>query len=581
MPRERRSKYANDAKDTVGIASQVESLSSSLAQKATKGEIVSSDLKILNEGDRIGLANLKTEVLTAMAGTTPILSQVADWAVKPINTSFFKSITKNLFDKSARTVGQYIDHTTGNLIVDATRDVSDYIPVEANTSYRPNYYNRVIYYDVSKTFISGIVSAGTFTTPTNAKYMRMVMSAGQADTFQVVLGSVMPDYEPYKPPIISKENLELIIGNKNLETKSVSEEKTTFINKSDNLYNGSFVRDKYLNGTVETNSVGYGVTDWIIVNGLSNIIATYVNWYAFYDVNKVPLSSGAQGTNKSAPIAVPANAYYVKLSTSLSYFEGKYMVNSGTTLLPYQPYYILTGSIIPDEFVKRAELAGIETSPYKTLQRIISKLILSSTTVNINLIGDSITAGVGGTGYNENDLTLGYNWANQMKSYFENKFNCTVTNSGISGITSTTIKSNIASSASNKDIIICMIGTNDRAAANRQLLYDNLKYVHDYVVGLGKQIIFMSAPPASVANEETKTMHMEDVDNIIMKVASDTNRQYISLYKLVTDYCKSNGITIDSLLGDGLHPNDTGYDVMFYLICKELGIATKRPGATW
>jgi hypothetical protein len=36
MPRERRSKYANDAKDTVGIASQVESLSSSLAQKANQ-----------------------------------------------------------------------------------------------------------------------------------------------------------------------------------------------------------------------------------------------------------------------------------------------------------------------------------------------------------------------------------------------------------------------------------------------------------------------------------------------------------------------------------------------------------------
>jgi peptidoglycan/xylan/chitin deacetylase (PgdA/CDA1 family) len=36
MPRERRSKYANDAKDTVGIASQVESLSSSLAQSETE-----------------------------------------------------------------------------------------------------------------------------------------------------------------------------------------------------------------------------------------------------------------------------------------------------------------------------------------------------------------------------------------------------------------------------------------------------------------------------------------------------------------------------------------------------------------
>jgi hypothetical protein len=39
MPRERRSKYANDAKDTVGIASQVESLSSTVAQLATKSPL--------------------------------------------------------------------------------------------------------------------------------------------------------------------------------------------------------------------------------------------------------------------------------------------------------------------------------------------------------------------------------------------------------------------------------------------------------------------------------------------------------------------------------------------------------------
>jgi hypothetical protein len=46
MPRERRSKYANDAKDTVGIASQVESLSSSLAQ-------IPSQVKILNHARRV------------------------------------------------------------------------------------------------------------------------------------------------------------------------------------------------------------------------------------------------------------------------------------------------------------------------------------------------------------------------------------------------------------------------------------------------------------------------------------------------------------------------------------------------
>jgi lysophospholipase L1-like esterase len=49
MPRERRSKYANDAKDTVGIASQVESLSSSLAQRPTVSQIrENTDIRPIN-----------------------------------------------------------------------------------------------------------------------------------------------------------------------------------------------------------------------------------------------------------------------------------------------------------------------------------------------------------------------------------------------------------------------------------------------------------------------------------------------------------------------------------------------------
>ena len=100
---------------------------------------------------------------------------------------------------------------------------------------------------------------------------------------------------------------------------------------------------------------------------------------------------------------------------------------------------------------------------------------------------------------------------------------------------------------------------------------------------MGKEVILMSNIPSSVADETTdKNFHMEDVDNATMWVAENNNMEYISVYKSMVEYCKYNNITIDSLLGsDGLHPNDNGYNVMFYLIANALGFGVKRDGATW
>ena len=38
-------------------------------------------------------------------------------------------------------------------------------------------------------------------------------------------------------------------------------------------------------------------------------------------------------------------------------------------------------------------------------------------------------------------------------------------------------------------------------------------------------------------------------------------------------YCKEKEIEIDTLLSDGLHPNDKCYDLMYHNACKELNIA--------
>lgn len=230
---------------------------------------------------------------------------------------------------------------------------------------------------------------------------------------------------------------------------------------------------------------------------------------------------------------------------------------------------------------------------YKTINSIISHLG-ENTGLHIKLLGDSITHGYAGTGFAQdgevivgrwNINTRGYCWANLLKNYLQSKFVCTVKNWGMSGGTSKDLVNNMETLIEvDDDIIICMIGTNNRSLKDgKKLLYDNLIAIGNYAKKLGKEIIFMSSIPSSIENETfgNKYFHMEDVDFIIMSAAAYFNQEYISIYKEMMNYCDLKNITIDSLLVDGLHPNDTGYLVMFNIICDKLGIARKRPNATW
>ena len=86
----------------------------------------------------------------------------------------------------------------------------------------------------------------------------------------------------------------------------------------------------------------------------------------------------------------------------------------------------------------------------------------------------------------------------------------------------------------------------------------------------------MSSIPAKISNESNKVFHMEDVDVVISCVASTLNCEYVSLYKLFIEYCKTRNVDMDTLMTDEVHPNDEGYDVMFYLVCNALGFGVER-----
>ena len=236
-------------------------------------------------------------------------------------------------------------------------------------------------------------------------------------------------------------------------------------------------------------------------------------------------------------------------------------------------------------------------------------LIRSGEITKIKVIGDSITHGVGGTGFQQTygdgnvicivdalNGSSGYSfkvntkgacWANSFKKYIETKYpyvsvNCWGTR-GMSahswlsrGHTENNVFKNCLEQliTDEDELVILMIGTNDRSqGANIEEFSSNMTTVINYILGKRKKLLLMSSLPASLANENdgTQHFHMEDVNNLLCNFANNYNLWFVSLYNEVNKYLRNTGTSLNSILGDGLHPNDAGYDLMYKLLLETLG----------
>ena len=65
---------------------------------------------------------------------------------------------------------------------------------------------------------------------------------------------------------------------------------------------------------------------------------------------------------------------------------------------------------------------------------------------------------------------------------------------------------------------------------------------------------------------------MVDINALYEKASLEFGFPMVSLYRRFSEYCDQNKIELDTLLADGLHPNDRGYDVMYRLLKKEFGV---------
>ena len=243
------------------------------------------------------------------------------------------------------------------------------------------------------------------------------------------------------------------------------------------------------------------------------------------------------------------------------------------------------------------------------ITKIITKLILPDHTIHIKLLGDSVTHGAGGSGYQQDGEliieesaprtgrwfrnTKGYCWANLFRDHMESQYDCKVINNACSGIGIEFILDNFHELVSeDDDIVLCAIGHNNRAQhisagqkhtkrEHMELFYRNILALHTKFREAGKDVIFIANVPTPASDENKpdgngdvwRIFRMNDVHDLHLKASVECGFPMISLYEAVMEYCEEHNITVDSLIADGLHPNDEGYRVMFRLLMRKLGLA--------
>lgn len=363
-------------------------------------------------------------------------------------------------------------------------------------------------------------------------------------------------------------------------------------------------------GTVEIND-SFVTSNLIPINNETNFITVkkgkFVNDDSFFYIAfwKRPSTSSGLLVKGYQNYALSENFTNIKIPNGAKYFCFSWPKED------YPPMY-KQDSDIPEK-----------NTPIDVIGKYLT-LNAPSYNYRICLVGDSITQGMGSSGFqqynavidgktynvrgngpNNPNATSGYQigeylwssggrrwyealdgigWAQLFKNYMNEKFKIIVRNFGMSGINSGDLKyfiNNFMETKYNFDCFILMIGTNNREVGNLESLYADMNDIIKTIKNYGKDLIIMASIPASIANENTFSVHMEDVHNALRNISCENKVPFISVYNLFIDYCSNKGIKIDTLLSDGLHPNNEGYKVMFQLISNAMGIALKRPDATW
>lgn len=107
----------------------------------------------------------------------------------------------NLINWKSLEKGVYLDYSTGNTITLSTHAETDFIRVIGGSNYYFMNSNgvstHICYYNNDKNYISGVLALGSFTVPSNAKYMRITVALADVYSARLFYGVSDLGWQPY------------------------------------------------------------------------------------------------------------------------------------------------------------------------------------------------------------------------------------------------------------------------------------------------------------------------------------------------------------------------------------------------
>lgn len=150
---------------------------------------------------RFSKANNQLNTLKLVEG-----KNIGEYSAYGMGCSTVKIVNKNLFNPNTALIKKYVMKSSGGIATSPNWSASDFIQVKPDTQYiYSGVTNRLsdvagtAFYDETKTFISSVSSTTqTFTTPSNAKYVRISVQTETPNKIQLEQGSTATEYVAYQ-----------------------------------------------------------------------------------------------------------------------------------------------------------------------------------------------------------------------------------------------------------------------------------------------------------------------------------------------------------------------------------------------